>query len=48
MKDYKNNYVNAGYLNEQKKHRKSRLILHEYSDLPEVYYQDDKDLSKHL
>ena len=48
MRDFKNDFSEQGYLNQEKIHRKSRITMHEYADLPEIYYIDDKDLSRHL
>lgn len=48
MKDFKNNFTERGYLNQEKIARKSTLVIHEFADLPESYYADDKDLAKQL
>lgn len=42
MKEFKNNFAEQGYLNEERVARKSTLVVHEYADLPEVYYSDEK------
>lgn len=48
MKDFKNNFAERGYLNDEKIVRRSTLQIHEYADLPEVYYSDEKELAKWL
>lgn len=48
MKDFKNNFSEKGYLNEEKIPRKSTLVLHEFSELPEIYYVDERELGKKL
>ena len=48
MKDYKNNYSIDGYHHEETIARKSRIVQHEFADLSEVFYHDDRDLARLL
>ncbi len=48
MRDFKNNFTERGYLNGEKVIRKSTLAIHEFADLPEVYYKDENELARLL